>query len=431
MEWLVFLGGAATALAGTIIQQNLAWPEKRILRQLDDAPSVDQTQFLREVDALLGPPVLSGNRVSLLQNGEQIFPAMLEAIRSAERSITFETYIYWSGEVGDAFAEALCERASAGVAVHVLIDWVGSQRIARATLQRMREAGVDVRLYRPLHFYQLWRMNNRTHRKLLVIDGRIGFTGGVGIADLWRGHAANPSQWRDLHFRVTGPVVAQMQAAFLDNWIRTTGQVLRGHDYFPSLQEADGADRHDGDHPVRAQMFTSSPNGGSDSMQLMYLLAIASARKSIDIAAAYFIPDRLILAQLRQARRRGVRIRVIMPHRRTDIGLVRHASRRLWGRLLRHGARLYLYEHTMYHAKMLIVDQALVSVGSTNFDSRSFRLNDEASLNIYDEAFGAAATAVFEADLAQSRPVAWQRWLRRSWWSRLRERIAGLVDSQL
>lgn len=250
-------------------------------------------QFKREMSVLLGPAILPGNKIQVLHNGSEIFPAMLAAIRSAQRTITFETYIYWSGEIGREFSQALSERARSGVKVRVTIDWGGSLKMDAALVEDMTKAGVEVHRYRPLTWYNLHRVNNRTHRKLLVIDGRIGFTGGVGVADQWMGDAQDPEHWRDSHYRIEGPVVAQVQAAFNDNWIKTTGRVLNGAEYYPELAPAGDSD---------AQLFVASPAGGSESMHLMYLIAIAAARSSIDLAAAYFVPDALITRSLLEAR---------------------------------------------------------------------------------------------------------------------------------
>src|SRR5688572_2837278 len=202
--------------------------EKEIRRPLDSPYGIDNPQFERSMSTLLGPPLTTGNQVDTLLNGDQIFPAMLEAIRSARRTITFETYIYWSGNVGKAFADALSERARSGVKVHILIDWVGSQKMDEALMQQMRDAGAEIHKYHPPRWYNLNRLNNRTHRKILVVDGQVGFTGGVGIADEWSGNAQDKDHWRDTHYRVAGPAVAHMQAAFVDNWLKVSGAVLHG-----------------------------------------------------------------------------------------------------------------------------------------------------------------------------------------------------------
>ena len=411
----------ATALI-TVFALNFVGAEKRIQHEIVHRYTVDQVQFRREIGTLLGPPLIGGNRIENLENGDAIFPAMLAAIQGAQRTINMETYIYWSGDIGGRFAQALEERARAGVAVHVLIDWAGSQRIENDLLEEMKDAGIEVQLYHPLHWYHLGRVNNRTHRKLLVVDGRIGFTGGVGIADQWLGHGQDPEHWRDSHYQIEGPAVAQMQAAFLDNWVKTTGKVLQGEEYFPPLQAQGTAD---------AQVFTSSPSGGGDSMQLMYLLSIAAAERSIDLAASYFVPDELTRRVMVDALQRGVKIRILLPGEHMDVEIVRKASRADWGELLQAGAQIYEYEPTMYHCKTLIVDRLLVSVGSTNFDNRSFRLNDEANLNVYDREFAEHVAAIFEADLERGRRITYEDWKRRPLREKAMEHLASVFSSQL
>ena len=276
--------------------------------------------------------------------------------------------------------------------------------------------------YRPLHWYNLGRLNNRTHRKLLVVDGRIGFTGGVGIADQWEGSAQDPDHWRDMHFRIEGPAVAQLQSAFNDNWIKTTGEVLNGVDYFPPLE-------HAGD--MEAHLFISSPAGGSESMHLMYLMAIAAAEHTIDLEAAYFVPDELISKALIAARQRGVRIRILLPGEHIDSETVKLASKATWGDLLMAGVEIHEYQPTMMHNKLLVVDREMVSVGSTNFDIRSFRLNDEASLNVYDHAFADRMGAVFEQDLKSAKPYTYAMWKQRPLKDKLFEKFVLPIKSQL
>jgi cardiolipin synthase len=414
--------GAVVAFAVTILFLNFAEPEKRIQKPLSHLYGIGDPQFVRELGALLGPPILAGGRIEDLQNGDEIFPAMLAAIANARRTITFETYIYWSGEIGKDFRDALSERARAGVKVHVLLDWLGSQKMDRASISAMRDAGVEIEFYHPLRWYTLARMNSRTHRKLLIVDGRIGFTGGVGIADQWRGDAQNEDYWRDSHFRLEGPAVAQMQAAFMDNWVKTSGRVLQGDGYFPTLEPA-------GD--VRSQMFVSSPRGGGDSMQLMYLMALTAAEHSIDLSAAYFVPDEFTRDAMVAALKRGVKVRVIVPGKHIDTVVVGKASRATWGDLLKAGVEIHVFQPTMFHCKMLIVDRQLVSVGSTNFDNRSFRLNDEANLNIYDTSFAEKMEQVFDADLKRSTPMTWEQWTHRPWTERLMEKAASVFSSQL
>lgn len=420
MLWIAI--GAVCAFVITVLWLNLSGGEKRIAHEVTHQYGVRDAQFRREMGNLLGPSILPGNEVVNLENGKEIFPAMLSAVEGARQSITFETYIYWSGEVGERFARALADRARAGVKVHVLLDWVGSQKIDETLIEQMKSAGVQVEYFHPLHWYTLGRINNRTHRKLLVIDGRLGFTGGVGIADQWEGQAEDPEHWRDSHYELRGPAVAQMQAAFMDNWIKTTGRVLSGERYFPALEPA-------GDVP--AQLFIASPSGGGDSMMLMYLLAIAAAEHSVDLSAAYFVPDELTRGVIRDAIKRGVKVRIIVPGEHIDTEVVRKASRAEWGDLLAAGARIFEYQPTMFHCKMLVVDGHLVSVGSTNFDNRSFRLNEEANLNVYDDAFAQRVTGVFEQDLRHAREITYAQWRQRPWRERAMERLASLFASQL
>ena len=422
-RWLLVASGVAVfcLFAGLLIA-NFVGGETKIERRIKRLYTLDDPRFTRELGVLLGPAFVPGTQVEALLNGDEIFPPMLSAIRAAQTSITFETYIYWSGDIGRTFANALAERARQGVKVHVLLDWVGSAKMDDHLVETLEQAGVLVKRFHPPHWSNLGRMNNRTHRKLLVVDGQVGFTGGVGVAPHWMGRAQNPGHWRDTHFRVTGPVVAQMQAVFIDNWIKVTGDVLHGPNYFPVLAPAG---------PSMAQMFSSSPSGGSESMQLMYLLAITAASRSIDLSAAYFVPDELTLQALMEAIQRGVRLRIVVPGEHIDSETVRQASRATWGPLLAAGAVIAEYKPTMYHCKVMIVDGLLVSVGSTNFDNRSFRLNDEATLNVVDAGFAQVQTATFEADLALSHRVTHAAWLARPWRERLGETLASLLNTQL
>ena len=412
----------AITLVVVLAALNLMTGEKPVKKHIEHLYAISDAQFERTLGVLLGPNILPGNRFEVLLNGDQIFPPMLDAIRHAQKTITFETYIYWSGRIGQEFADALAERARAGVMVHVLLDWVGSVKMDERLIKIMQDAGVEVRRYHAPHWYTIDKLNNRTHRKLLIVDGVVGFTGGVGIGDEWAGHAQDPDHWRDTHFKGEGPVVAQMQAVFNDNWTKATGNVLHGEAYFPPLRPAGDA---------RGQVFASSPSGGSESMQLMYLLIINAAVRSIELSSAYFLPDDLARDTIVAAVRRGVRVRVITPGRFTDAALARRASRAMWGDLLRAGVEIYEYEPTMYHCKVLVADDLLVSAGSTNFDDRSFRLNDEESLNVYDAAFARQQVRVFEQDLARSRRITLAEWEARPWTEKLWEHAVSLLGPQL
>lgn len=419
---LAVLATAGLTLGAVLVALNFTNREKRVGRRIARLYSAADPDFSRAMGVLLGPAIVDGNRFEVLLNGDRIFAAMLAAIRAARKTITFESFIYWSGAVGGRFAGALAERSRAGVKVHVLLDWIGSSKMDPAQLAAMEQAGVEVRKFHQPHWYNLARMNNRTHRKVLVVDGEVGFTGGVGIADQWTGDAQDPDHWRDTHYRAEGPVVAQMQAVFLDNWIKATGVVLHGPDYFPALKPAGSA---------AAQMFSSSRSGGSESMQLMYLLAITAAQRSIHLCSAYFVPDALTLRTLCDAVKRGVKVQIITPGKHMDAESVRRASRARWGPLLEAGAEIYEYQPTMYHCKVMIVDALLVSVGSTNFDNRSFQLNDEANLNIFDAGFAARQIEVFRQDLARSRQIAFTDWQQRPRAEKLWERAASALGAQM
>ena len=419
---VLVIGTAVLTVALVLLVVNFMGGEKKIERRITRIHAVENPLFAHELGAMLGPAMLGGNRIQVLKNGDQIFPPMLKAIRSAQATVTFESYIYWSGDIGREFADALAERARRGVKVHVLLDWVGSAKMDESLMNGMLDAGVQIRKFHPPHWSHLGRLNNRTHRKILVTDGRTAFTGGVGIAPHWTGNAQDPDHWRDTHFQVEGPVVAQMQSVFLDNWIKATGDVLHGPDYFPLIA------------PVGtqvAQMFSSSPTGGSESMQLMYLLAITAATRSIDLSASYFVPDELMLRTLIDAVKRGVKLRIIVPGEHIDSETVRSASRASWGGLLAAGAYIAEYQPTMFHTKVMTVDQVLVSVGSTNFDNRSFRLNDEATLNVMDSAFAQQQTQIFEQDMKLSRQITFAHWSSRPLREKLAERLASLLSSQL
>ncbi|HVR43695.1 MAG TPA: phospholipase D-like domain-containing protein [Thermoanaerobaculia bacterium] len=420
------IGWIAAIVAGVgILTFALSFWRKRseeLNHRIEHRYGVEDAPFVRAVSTLLGPTLLEGNRVSELVNGDRIFPAMLDAIRRAGKTITFETFIYWEGEIGREFAEALSERARSGVRVHVLLDWVGTQRMDQASLRKMRDSGVEVCYYRPLRWWNLGRMNNRTHRKILVVDGKIGFTGGVGIADAWLGDAEDSDHWRDTHFQVEGPVVGQMQAAFIDNWSQTREELLHGDDYFPELAPAGGH---------AAQMFTSSPEDGTEKTRLLYLLSVASARRTLRIATAYFVPDALAVRMLCDAQRRGVEIDIVVPGPCIDAAVTRRASRALWGPLLDCGIAISEYQPTMYHSKVMIVDGIWTSLGSTNFDNRSFKLNDEANLNVRDRDFARRQEEIFAADLRRARRITWEEWRRRPLREKALEWIASLLRRQL
>lgn len=409
-------------MLAVLIYSNLRSPFKKVEHKLRIGERITSPQFRRSFSNLLGTPLVSGNRVTALNNGSEIFPAMLEAIRGAKKTVTFETYIYWSGEVGKQFTEALSARARAGVKVHLLLDWLGSSKINDSDIEEMERAGVEVERYNPIRWYNVSRLNNRTHRKILVVDGKVGFTGGVGIADIWSGDADSPDHWRELHFKIEGPVVAQLQTAFMDNWLKVRPEVHHNEDYFPPLQTVGDVD---------AQVFKSSPNAGSDGLRLMYLLAIAAAQDSIYICNSYFVPDEITIEELVKARKRGVKVEIIVPGEHIDTEIVRKASRGLWDEMLRAGIEIYEYQPTMHHGKIMIIDKVFVSVGSTNFDERSFRLNNEANLNLFGGEFAVEQIETFEQDKKLSKRISLNEWQARPLREKVLEKTSLLIRSQL
>jgi cardiolipin synthase len=409
-------------LVAILFYANLTGSDEHIENAIPHRYPACDPQFRRTSSYLLGPPVVNGNRVTTLLNGDQAFPAMLNAIRSAKHSITFEGYIFWSGEIAQRFADAFSERARAGVPTHLVLDWLGSKKMDRNQLKQMRQAGVEVVRYRPLRWYDLDRLNKRTHRKILVVDGKVGFVGGIGIADPYSGHAQDTDHWRDSQFRFEGPVVAELQSDFLDNWMKTGGVLLDGPEYFPRLDSVG---------PQLAQSFHSSPGEGVENLRLIFLLAIASATERILIANPYFVPNNLAVRMLVDARRRGVDVEIIVPGPILDAEIVRRASKAKWGPLLEAGVKIYEYQPTFYHAKVMVVDDCWVSVGSANFDNRSFRLNDEANINVLDQGFAQEQARIFAEDRARSRQVTLEQWRHRPITERLEELVGRMVRHQL
>jgi cardiolipin synthase len=415
------LGGIGAAVV-VIISLNLSPREQELQHRLQHVSAVDSVQFRREIGTLLGASVTEDNAIADYQNGAEYFPAMLAAIRGAQRSVNMETYIYWSGDIAREFADALIERARAGVKVHVLADWVGSSKMKHSLVERLRAGGVRFEYFHPLHWYTLDRINNRTHRKLLIVDGKVAFNGGAGIADAWNGNATRPDHWRDMEFRVEGPAASQMQAIFADNWLAATGEVLLGDAYYPAPPRTGN---------TAVQAFASSPEGGSINMQLLYLMAINGARHSIDLEAAYFIPDELTQTALLDALHRGVKVRIVVPGGHVDSPLARSASQQTWGMFMKAGARFFEFQPTLFHNKLMVVDSYLTIGGSANFDDRSFKLNDESNLNIPDRAFATHMTGVIDGDIARSREVTLAQWQDRPWTRRVADWLSTLGSSQL
>jgi cardiolipin synthase A/B len=390
---------------------------------LEQDIEVGSPDFLRASEALTGAPVSEGNDVELLVNGDSIFPAFLETVRGAEKTLTVETYIYWTGDIATEVANAIAERAEAGVECNVLLDALGAAKMKRDLVDRMKRAGVRVVYFRPPKPYALRRLANRSHRRLLVADGRVGMTGGVGIAAEWTGDAQDPDHWRDTHVRVRGPVVRGMLGAFAEHWLEATGEVLAGEGYLPDLEPLEGGGK--------VQFVRSKSGVGDTNVEALYYLSIASAKRSLDLTAAYFVPRPAFVEALTKASESGARVRILVPGPHIDKGFVRVAGRAAYRELLRAGVELFEYQPTMLHAKTMVVDGTWSSVGTVNFDNRSFQLHDEVTLCVADEHFAGQLTESFEKDLERSQRIDPDRWAQRGPVQRLAESASTLLRREL
>jgi cardiolipin synthase len=353
-------------------------------------------EFMRAFASVAGHPSQDSNSVELYQNGAEIFPPMLDAIAKARASVHFSTYVFESGRIPDAFGSAFADAAKRGAEVRIILDRHGSKKIPVPLVQRMKDAGCDVRWFRRAQWYDWEKYNRRTHRRLLVIDGEVGFTGGVGIADAWDGNGDSPNHWRDSHVRVSGPAVASLQSTFVDTWNEATGELVLGARYFPELERRGG---------TRVSIVQSTPANASSAAQRSVAAIIAGATRSLYITNAYFVPTPPFVEALRDARSRGVEVKVVVPGPYHNKPAVRRASRHTWRDLLAGDVEIYEHQLTMVHAKVIVADGGVTCVGSINFDPRSFALNAECGAVMLDESIAEAATRAFSADLANSRRV--------------------------
>lgn len=384
---------------------------------------LDSEEFLRTLEAITDAKVQRCSRIEVLTNADVYYEAELEAIRAAKKSVNLEAYIFQKGEVTKKFVEALTERARAGVEVRLVLDAIGSFASWESYFAELREAGGRVCWYHPIRWATIARINNRTHREIIVVDGRVGFLGGSGFADHWLiGDEKNPP-WRDTMFRVEGDVVTSLQSSFVENWLEASGEILAGPEFFPFCESDTG---------LPSIIVDSSPSmGRSTRARILYQTLLASAQKSIHITTPYFLPDRSARAELiRAIRERGVEVKIIVPGKHSDHLLTRRSSRRLFGDLLRAGAQIYEYEAAMIHAKTMTIDNLWSVVGSTNFDNRSFGLNDEVNLAAIDEGLAARLEEDFARDLAHSHAVDYQEWRRRSIFERMHEWAGWLLERQ-
>jgi cardiolipin synthase len=369
-----------------------------------------------------GMPLVDGNLVNIHNNGDEFYPAMLEAIECAQQSVTMEQYIFWDGLTGRRFAQAFADKAEQGIPVKLLVDAVGSATLSEEILNILQDGGCHLAWFRPIHWYTPDRANHRTHRKSLIIDGRVAFTGGAGIADHWLGSARDEREWRDIQIRVEGPAVSAQQTGFAQNWLLTTGEILSGHEYFPVPEPA-------GD--VEVQAVLSSSSSGAGAAGTMYLIAVQCARDYLYIANPYFIPDSRVIAMLANACRRGVVVKLMIVGKHNDTWWARQNSLRLYGRLLEAGVEIYEYLPTMLHQKTMIVDGVWATVGTANFDNRSFALNEETNICFWQPGLVEELRRIFVADLVHCQRIELADWKRRGVWQRARERVASLIEDQV
>ena len=402
----------------------MLWSVKR--RQATHLKIADDTGDLAAMKESIaglsqGVPI-DGNAIEVVQNGA-FFDGILRDIAAAEKSIHFESYVWWKGDITQTVAEALAARAREGISVRVLLDASGSTRMESSQYELMEQSGVRIARFHPLRLSNLGRMNNRDHRKIMVVDGRIGWISGHGIAKEWTGAAQDRDHWRDTAIRLRGPIVNVLQSAFSENWIEETGDVFAGDQYFPRLSPEGN---------ITAHVAYTSPAGSVSSVELLHLLAIASARKSILIQNPYFLPDPEDIEIFAAAVRRGVDVRVMMPGDEvTDSAIVQHASHHRFGSLLEKGIRMFEQRHTLIHQKIIVVDGVWSSVGSTNFDDRSFEVNDEISVAIHDEGIARQLREAWDRDMEHAYEWKADEWKKRSPWHRLVDFSAYLLNEQL
>jgi len=379
------------------------------------------SEFITTMAGATGMPLVDGNRVKIYNNGDEFFPAMLDAIESARLSVTMEQYIFWNGRVGRRFAEAFAEKAREGVPVKLLLDAIGSATLGSEIFNILEAGGCHLAWFHPIHWYTLHRANQRNHRKSLIVDGRIAFTGGSGLADHWLGSAENEHEWRDVQIRVEGPAATAQQAGFAQNWLLTTGEIIGGHEFFPEPKTA-------GD--VSIQTILSSPSGAG-AAGTMYLIAVQCARRFLYIANPYFIPDARVIDMLAGACRRGVTVKLMLAGAHNDTWWARQNSVRLYGRLLEAGVEIFEYQPTMLHQKTMLADGVWATIGTTNFDNRSFALSEETNICFQDPSLVDQLGDAFLRDLAQCKQIDLAAWKGRGAWQQTKEMLASLIENQV
>jgi cardiolipin synthase A/B len=413
------LGIVALVLVASSLIGGLIGPTPKYeLTDRNGLPPNDSERFLQVVEALSDAQVNRSGTLEVLTNGPSFYPAELEAIRNATQSVNIEAYIFQKGKIAEQYVTALTERARAGVRVNLVLDGFGSMGTTKRYLAPLLEAGGKAGWYNGPRWHRLMHMDNRTHREMMIVDGRIGFIGGAGIADQWYSGAKGNPRWRDSAVRIEGEAVCNLQATFAENWLAVSGEVLTGDRYFPSIKN---------EHPLVAMVVNSTPTvGGGTRARILFQLLLASARESISITTPYFLPDKSLTSELCRAVEHGLRVRILVPGRKSDHMLTRSTSRAGYGELLKAGAEVYEYQPSMIHAKVLCVDNLWVVVGSTNFDNRSFGINDEVNLAIRDANVAMRFENDMAFDLEQSRSISLNEWKNRPVTERATE-LMGLV----
>ncbi|HVM18869.1 MAG TPA: phospholipase D-like domain-containing protein [Egibacteraceae bacterium] len=385
--------------------------------------SAELTQrYRRALEGLLGVPATEGNVVEVLRNGDQIFPAMLTAIREAESTVDFATYVYWTGDIAVEFAQALCERAGAGVRVRVLLDAVGAQSMNRDLVAQMEQSGVQFEFFRPPTTWKVWETNHRTHRKVLICDEEVAFTGGVGIAEEWTGDAQDPEHWRETHVRLRGPAVDGLRSAFVSNWAETGRELFDEYDRFPEQPQPGGC---------TVQVVQSAAQFGWSDLATVMAAMIGLAKDTLRITSAYFVPDERFVAYLTHAAARGVDVQVLMPGEHADKRVVQVAGEANYDELLEAGVRIFRYDRTMLHAKIVTADGVVATVGSGNFDQRSLGINEEANIVVFDRGTTEILDQQFADDLQHATEVHPGDWKNRGPVQRVAEAVTNPISPQL
>jgi cardiolipin synthase len=383
----------------------------------------DFAALLPSIVGLTQSSLDSGNQIELLQNGDQFFPRLLKDIAGARESVHIESYIWWKGAICEQLATALAQKAREGVEVRLLVDASGGHKMDDKLEKLMTDAGVRLARFHPVRLSNIGKLNNRDHRKMMIIDGRTGYIGGYGFAEEWTGNGQDKDHWRDTGLRVLGPIVNRLQSAFTENWIEETGEIPAGEKYFPHLPNAG---------PTQAHLAYTSPTGGISSVQVLYYLAINAARREIIIQNPYMLPDDDALKALQAAVKRGVVVKLMVPATTsTDSPIVQHASHHRFGELLRAGVKIWEYKKTLLHQKIIIVDGVWSCVGSTNFDRRALELNDEVSMGVLDANLAGQLKAAFADDLRYAEPRSLDQWSHRGLWHKFIDQLAYLGSSQL